>query len=94
VLAVASLLVPALLLAGAAPGLHEVAWWLRNDGVSLSFLQTWCARGSQPRQSVEQDGVHLPCVYMTTHTVTTGVIISDEPDRPKTRSRPCISPIC
>lgn len=40
-LAVVSVLVPALLLAGAAPGLHEIAWWLRYDGISFAFLQTF-----------------------------------------------------
>jgi hypothetical protein len=40
-LAVVSLLVPALLLAGAAPGLHEIAWWLRYESPSFSFLFTF-----------------------------------------------------
>ncbi len=40
-LAVVSVLTPPLLLAGAAPGLHEIAWWLWHDGVSFSFLQTF-----------------------------------------------------
>src|SRR5205823_11869275 len=36
-----SALVPALLLAGVAPGLHEIAWWLRYGGLSLNFLYTF-----------------------------------------------------
>ncbi|HEY6745831.1 MAG TPA: hypothetical protein VI357_08930 [Mycobacteriales bacterium] len=42
-LAAVSLLVPVLLLPGAARGLHEVAWWLRHDGVSANFLLTFPA---------------------------------------------------
>ncbi len=40
-LAVVSLLVPVLLLIGAARGVHEIGWWLRYDGVSLHLLRTF-----------------------------------------------------
>jgi hypothetical protein len=42
-LAVVLLLVPVLLLPGAAPGLHEIGWWLRYDGVGANFLLTFPA---------------------------------------------------
>lgn len=42
-LAVVSLLVPVLLLAGAARGLHEIAWWLRYDGATVNFMLTFPA---------------------------------------------------
>jgi hypothetical protein len=42
-LAVVLLLVPVLLLPGAAPGLHEIAWWLRHDRLPTNFLLTFPA---------------------------------------------------